>query len=269
MTKMCKLWTVVAVLAVWGSIGAAQSTKNQSSASPQVRNSAPDEAMQTISRTQGFDEVAISPDGTKVSWVEPQKDKEGAETGASAIYVTDHANSGKPRRVTASVAGAFADEHGLAWSPDSKHLAFLSDTAKKGQLQLYVTDSAGGSARKLSSAKGLLATPKWSPDGKSIALLYTENATRAAGPLAAETAETGLIKDAFFEQRLAVLDPTGGKLRSITPEDTYIYEYDWAPDSKTLVLTAAKGNGDNNWWIAQLYTVNFSAKDMRPIYKPK
>jgi dipeptidyl aminopeptidase/acylaminoacyl peptidase len=157
----------------------------------------------------------------------------------------------------------------VAWSPDSKHLAFLSDAAKKDQLQLYVASIAGGAPKKLTNVKGLLATPKWSPDGKSIAVLYTENATRLAGPLMPETPESGVIKDAFFEQRLAVVDASSGALQTITPEDTYIYEYDWMPDSKSFVATAAKGNGDNNWWIAQLCAVNASAKQMRSIYKPK
>ena len=105
----------------------------------------------------------------------------------------------------------------------------------------------------MTNVKGFLAGPKWSPDGKSIAVLFTENATREAGPLVAETAETGVIKDAFFEQRLAIVDLASGALRQITPADTYIYEYDWAPDGKWIALTAAKGNGDSNWYVAELY----------------
>jgi len=117
--------------------------------------------------------------------------------------------------------------------------------------------------------KGLLAEPKWSSDGKSIAVLFTENATREAGPLVAETPETGVIKDAFFEQRLAIVDLATGKLRQVTPADTYIYDYDWAPDSKTIALTAAKGNGDNNWYIAELFSLDAASGQMRSIYKPK
>jgi len=228
-----------------------------------------EDPLRALFQAQEYDQVAISPDGAKVAWIETQKDKAGARTGKSAIYFAEYAKAGKPQRVTAGVAGAFFDERGVAWSPDSKHLAFLSDAAKAGQLQLYVSSVTGSPARKVTNAKGLLATPKWSPDGKSIALLYTANATREAGPLVAETPETGVIKDAFFEQRLAVVEVSGGALRSITPEDMYIYEYDWAPDSKTLVLTAAMGNGDNNWWIAELFTVNAATKELVSIYKPK
>src|SRR5262249_37617303 len=137
-------------------------------------------------------------------------------------------------------------EGGLAWSPDGKRLAFLSDAAKKDQLQLYVV-TPGGSPKKLTSVKGFLDAPRFSPDGKTIAVLFTENATRASGPLVAETAETGEIKDSFFEQRLALVDLATQKFPQISPADTYIYEYDWSPDNTHLVVTAALGNGDNNW----------------------
>ena len=218
---------------------------------------------------QAFEQVAITPDGKKVAWVETQIDRDGARTGKRDIYVEEYEQSQKPLRVTAGAAAAYFNEKGLAWSPDSQKLAFLSDAAKKGQLQLYVTKLEGGTPRQVTNAKGLLATPKWSPDGQFIAILHTENATREAGPLVAETAETGLIKDVFFEQRLAIVDVTSGELRDLTPADMYVYEYDWAPDSKSLVLTAAKGNGDNNWYIAQLYAVNASSAGMRAIYTPK
>jgi len=120
----------------------------------------------------------------------------------------------------------------------------------------------------LTNVKGFLATPKFSPDGKTIAVLFTENAVRAAGPLVASAPETGEIKDAFFEQRLALIDIATGKLLQVTPADTYVYEYDWAPDSLHLVVTSALGNGDNNWYIAELSVLNATTGLMKSIHKP-
>lgn len=225
-------------------------------ASPAHAKSPMDSVINTLFAAKTFDQTAMSPDGKQVAWVESEKN-------GSAIYVAATADK-KARRVTAGGA----TESAIAWSPDSKQIAFFSDAGRAGQLQLYVASGAGGPARKLTSIKGFLASPGWSPDAKTIAILFTENAERAAGPLVAEKAQTGVIQEAVTEQRLALVDVATGKLRTISPSDMYVYEYDWSPDSKRFVTTAAHGNGDNNWYIAQIYTIPAAGGEMKSIYKP-
>ena len=224
---------------------------------PQTRTAAPqDDVVRTLFAATTFDQTAISPDAKQVAWVENDKD-------GSAIFISE-ISAPKPRRMT---AGGHA-ENAIAWSPDSKQIAFFSDGSTPGQQQLYIASVAGGAPRKLTSVRGFLASPCWSPDGKTIALLFTENAERAAGPLVAEKAQTGLIKEAVTEQRLTLIDVVTGKLRQISPADMYVYEYDWSSDGKRFVTTAAHGNGDNNWYIAQIYTIPAAGGEMKSIYKP-
>ncbi len=71
------------------------------------------------------------------------------------------------------------------------------------------------------------------------------------------------------EQRLALIDAAGGKVRQISPSDMYVYEYAWSPDGKSFVTIAAHGNGDNNWYVAQIYTVPAAGGEMKSIYKPQ
>jgi len=238
-------------------------------AKPKASGPAQD-VIDALSATHRFEQTAISPDGKRVAWVEDIITKRGVSTGDTVIYVADIDGKNPPKRISAAVADALHAEGSVAWSPDSKKIAFLSDAAKAGQLQLYVMDAASpaASARKLTQVKGFLSTPGWSPSGKTIALLFTESATRAAGPLVAETPETGEIKDSFFEQRLALVDVDTAKLDQISPADTYIYEYDWSPDGLRFAVTAALGNGDNNWYIAELYTLDAATGLMKSIYKP-
>jgi dipeptidyl aminopeptidase/acylaminoacyl peptidase len=279
------------------------------------------EVEKTLFATRRFEQAVISPDGTRVAWVETLIGKDGAPSGNAAIYISGMEAKTPPKRLRAGVGRGDHEEGNVAWSPDSKRVAFLSDAVKAGQRQLYVANLSGGGGsatraanpadaknaadtagptnatnttnvtnatgstggakaegstnvtgagvKRLTNVKGFLATPRWSPDGKTIAVLFTENATRASGALVAETHETGEIKDAFFEQRLAVVDVASAKLRQISPADTYVYEYDWAPDGLRFAVTAALGNGDNNWWVAELYTLEGATGLMKSIYKPR
>src|SRR5579872_2656962 len=234
------------------------------SAAPEI-----DTVVKTLRAAHRFAETEISPDGTHVTWVETLTGKDAAPNGNTAVYVKNLKTDSAPVRVTAGVATSFHAEGNIAWSNDSRHFAFLSDAAKKDQQQLYIVAADGGTARKLTQVKGFLDAPQFSPDNKTISVLFTENATRASGPLVAETAETGEIKDSFFEQRLAVIDIASNKLRQISPADTYIYEYSWSPDGQHIVATAAQGNGDNNWYIAELNILDVATGLMKSIYKPQ
>ena len=89
---------------------------------------------------QTFDQVAISPDGSHVAWVQPLIDDSGEPTGNSAIFVQNLKSHQKPERISAAAAGSDANEGSLAWSPDSRQLAFLSDANSPGQQQLYMRE---------------------------------------------------------------------------------------------------------------------------------
>ncbi|HEX3745626.1 MAG TPA: S9 family peptidase [Bryobacteraceae bacterium] len=216
-----------------------------------------DPALAEIAATHRFLQTVISPDGAHVAYVEAL-----AGPGESAIYLA-------PRtRISAGDGKAACDEGSLDWSPDSQQLAFLSDREKKEQLQLYVVPASGGPARQLTHLKGLLANPKWSPDGKRIAILFTENLPHAAGPLDPVPPDSGVLGSQVYEQRLAIVDVATGTARQISPRDMYIYEYDWSPDGRAFAVTSSPGAGDDNWWIAQLYTMPAEGGALKVMYKP-
>jgi dipeptidyl aminopeptidase/acylaminoacyl peptidase len=218
---------------------------------------------------RSFDQVAISPDGNHVAWVQSAVNASGEATGGSAIFVQDLRSPGsKPRRISAGNDVHAASEDTLAWSPDSKHLAFLSDVEADGQSNFYLANVDGGTARKLTSLKGFLADPAWSPDEKTLAFLFTEDAPRAAGPLMPMVPETGVIDQKIYEQRLALVDVGSGKVRQLSSPDMYVYQYDWSPDGKTFATIAAHGAGDSNWYIAELYTLRAETGELKPVYKP-
>ena len=216
-------------------------------------------ALAEIAATRRFQEAVVSPDGARVAYVESV-----AAAGKSAIYVA----GAVPVRISAGDGKSASDEHGVAWSPDSRQIAFLSDREKPGQMQLYVAPAEGGAARQITHLKGLLDEPRWSPDGKRMAILFTENLPRAAGPLDPVMPPTGVVESRIYEQRLTLVEVAAGTVRQLSPADLYIYEYDWSPDGKSFAAIAAHGDGDANWWIAQLYTVSASTGETRSVFQP-
>src|ERR1039457_784898 len=219
-----------------------------------------DPGLAVIATTKRFLQTAISPDGKHLAYVEAL-----AAPDQSAVYIAPRIRIGASPG--SSGGKAACDEHAVAFSPDSRQIAFLSDCEKKEQLQVYVAPAEGGPARQLTHLKGLLAEPRWSPDGKRVAILFTENLPHAAGPLDPVPPDSGVLESQIFEQRLTLVDASTGAARPLTPKDMYVYEYDWAPDGRGFAVTAAPGDGDANWWIAQLYTVSGESGEMKSIYQ--
>jgi len=220
------------------------------------QSSAPDrthieEALRGLNRGKGIGQVAISPDGKKLAWVEGGR-------GGGQIMVAPPEDLAKPQHVIASKSDERCSENGITWEPDSKALAFLSDCGDSDrQEQIYLSHLDGSPARRLTALKGYVHEPAFSPDGSSIAFLYVEGATRPAGALAAMKPPAGVIGEDNVEvQRVAMVraDADSAAPTELTPANLHVYEFDWAPDSKKLAYIAAEPPGENNWWVAKLYT---------------
>ena len=227
--------------------------------------------MERVASVTEYLQTAIAPDARWVAWSQTTASEQNTGSVGSSIYLASVAHPREPQRVTATPSGSAASnvirEKALAWAPDSASFAFLSDAEHPGQLQLYVMRPGEHSARCLTRLKGFLAAPSWSPDGKTIAVLFTENATRAAGPLEAVAQETGVIGQDILEQRIAVVDVASGAVKQVSPADLYVYEYDWSPDGTSFAVTAAHGSGDNNWYIAQLDVIDRDTGAARSVLK--
>jgi len=222
-----------------------------------------------IPNTQQYKEAAISPDAKRLAYVEALRAKDGSESPNSAIWFLDlERAASKANRVTAGNGAKGCAEHAVTWSPDSRQAAFLSNCEDGKQAQLYVVAAAGGAPRKLTGFTGFLQNLRWSPDGRTVGVLFTENAVRTAGAVEATTPDAGVVEEKFYEQRLTLVDAQTGRARQLSPADTYVYEYDWSPDGKDLAYTAAKGAGDNNWWIAELFRINAANGSVTRLLKP-
>jgi len=218
--------------------------------------------------TRTFSQVALAPDGATVAWVESLHDAAGQPTGKTAVYVADPRKPAARRRI-AALPGKDAEEGHLSWAPDSRRLAFLSDAARPGQAQIYLADVGGGKTRRLTQLVGYLDAPRFSPDGRSLAFLFTANSPRIPGPTHPTAKDAGVVEEKIYEQRITVIDLAAPAVREVSPADLYVYEYDWTPDGTGFAAIAAHGSGDDNWWLARLYTVAADSGALREIWKPE
>jgi len=248
-----------------------------------------DEVLASTHRGHAISEVALSPDGRRIAWI--------VEGSLRVALREDPAHSRQV--APESGPGESCRESRPAWSPDSAALAFLADCDDSGRAaaigaSLYlIRFSAGLDFRApvlVFTPKGSIDSPAFSPEGGAIAFLYVEGATRPTGALAATKLPSGVIGEEGLEiQRVAQVTiplgwngepavapdslkaaedgpPASRALRSpaplfrfLTPANLHVFEYDWSPDSGSIAFIAADPPGENNWWLAKLYTERLTA----------
>jgi dipeptidyl aminopeptidase/acylaminoacyl peptidase len=105
-----------------------------------------------------------SPDGKWVAFnvIEPAYD---AKEASSDVWLKSLTDDRPARRLTFSKPG----ESGLAWSPDSRKIAFTAKRDNDEVAQIYVLDlAAGGEAERVTSLSTGASAPKWSHDGARL-----------------------------------------------------------------------------------------------------
>jgi tricorn protease len=108
-----------------------------------LRGLAAGPGLEHLRLTDGFRDLALSPDGRKIAFV--------AHGDATPITRTP------------------ADERQPVWSPDSRRLAYISD--RDGVTHLFLYDLGSQREQRLTSDTAGDVTPRWSPDGEMIAFL--------------------------------------------------------------------------------------------------
>lgn len=105
-----------------------------------------------------------SPDGRWVVFAVTEPAYDDKEQ-VSDLWIVSADGNARPRRLTFSKSG----ESGVAWSPDSKRLAFSAKREGDEVNQIYVMDVVdGGEAVRVTSLSTGARTPQWRPDGKAI-----------------------------------------------------------------------------------------------------
>jgi dipeptidyl aminopeptidase/acylaminoacyl peptidase len=214
-----------------------------------------------------FTDVALSPSGERVAAVEVEAPFGPVMSRPRGPVVIRDARTGG---VVASYDPCPTCRYsGLAWSGRGDAMAFLAFDPGASRTTLQIVRD--GQVGTVASVDGVAQTPRFSPDGALVALMATPGAHKESGAVEAGAEQVGDIAALTVadEKRIGVVPVSGGEIRYVSPADTFVYEYDWRPDGRGFVATAAKGNGDDNWWIAKLVAVDLGGGEARVIAAPQ
>lgn len=155
-------------------------------------------------------ELQLSPDGKKVAFVV-----------RGEVFAASASDGGDAARVSNSAA----EEYQIAWSADSRRLVYVSDRDTVPHLFLY--DFTSNTETQLTRDAADDSTPRFSPDGKSLAFIRGGKELRVMD-VAAKTDR--IVKTAVFERP---------PLSSDRP-------FVWSPDGKWIAYVPVAENQFKN-----------------------
>ena len=169
-------------------------------------------AVQHVSLAGQFQELALSPDGKKIAF-----------TSHGEIFAASAKDASDAARVTHTAAA----ESQLAWAPDSKRLAYISD--RNGKPQVFLYDFVGNQETQLTTA-GPDTAPRFSPDGKLLAFLRDARELRV---LDLASHQERQVASGLFDRSPEAEEP----------------EFAWSPDNQWLAYLNTSAKSFTNVWV--------------------
>lgn len=177
-----------------------------------------DGAERPLNDDRGVVNPAWSPDGRLIAYVQTRE-------GAPCRLLMAEAGNGARREIGACATAATPN---IAWSPDGRVLYFEDAQAPESATRIMGLDVARGAVSPVTpaAASGGDFFPTPSPDGNSLVFLREE---------------------AWLSGHVLQLDLNSGALRRITQSAGDIYGLAFAPDARSLLVSANWG-GDIALW---------------------
>src|SRR3990170_5693454 len=167
---------------------------------------------------KGVGDPRISPDGGWVAYTVSQMDakKDSADTD---IWMAPLAG-GEAIRLTTSDKS----ESSPRWSPDGKHLGFISSRDGK-KSQVWLLPRAGGEASRLTDFKGGVSSFDWSPDSSRLVIVASDPDPDEAPEGEGEAAEAEKAPKPIVVTRLQFKRDGEGYLNDLR---SHVYVFDVA-----------------------------------------
>jgi TolB protein len=149
-----------------------------------------------------------------------------------------------------------------AWSPDGRHLAYVS--FEQGNSAIYMQDVSTGARELISGGKGINGAPSFSPDGKKMALTLSRTGNPEIYVRDMATSRTDQItqhwsidtepvwspdgryiyftSDRGGRPQIYRVSPGGGNPERVTLEGDYNARASVSPDGRRIAVAQGRGN---------------------------
>ncbi len=160
------------------------------------------------------------------------------------------------------------------WSPCGTKVAFLSDRGQDNN-QIYILSLKGGEAVKVTSFKGGVGEPVWSPDGKKIAFSALEqdgqDDSRDDEELKVKVISRirymlngkGFLPKSNYQ--IFVLDVDSGKVTQLTTGGYDCREPEWSPDGENIVFVSARFEDSDVSLVRDLWLIPAAGGGMKKL----
>jgi dipeptidyl aminopeptidase/acylaminoacyl peptidase len=175
----------------------------------------------------------ISPDGKDILFTVTQADWDKNKYDTE-IWLSR--NAGAPFQLTQTTAESSDTP---SWSPDGRWIAFLANRDGKSS-QIYLINSLGGEAMKLTNHKEGIRSYEWSPSGKSIAFTSTEPESKEMKSREKQYGKFEVEDAEYRMTHLWLVDVEPGKTpearRLTSGPDFTVGGFSWSPDGKRIAF---------------------------------
>ncbi len=205
----------------------------------------------------------IAPDGTRVAYTvsetRTEKDKEWKTVTQVWVVPTAGGVGDVARQFTRGDKSATAPE----WAPDGTMLTFLSDREKDGERQVWMIRANGGEAWAVTSHKGGISSFRFSPDGKQLLFLATDQPGK-------EEEERKKVKDDTIEidrnikmAHLWLFNIEKKEEKRITEGDFTVGDPQWSPDGAQISYTTRPTPKADDGGLSDVWVMNSATKEKK------
>ncbi|TMM53873.1 S9 family peptidase [Maribacter algarum] len=229
---------------------------------------------------QSNSNAVISPDGKHIVFEKQSVDWKGNKFDRE-LWLSKNGNT--PFQLTNNNEGISRNPK---WSPNSEWIAFSSKRGEK--TQIHIIRAEGGEASQLTSTEKNISRFEWSPDGKKIAFIQSEDKSKEEekrkdkfGGFAVEDAE-------FSQNQIWLLDFNPAKLNLLpSPEQLKdslfkkeheakplidstsfsVNTFKWSPDGKKVAIEHQPNPLTNTFFEADISIYDMETKSLKSLVK--